>query len=45
MVFIMETQMIKQKFKKMMGDGRIKYFAPADYSEGTELDALDNDTY
>lgn len=42
MVFIMEARMAKQKFivYKMMRDGRIKYFAPADYSEGTELDAL-----
>ena len=30
----------KAKVYKMMRDGRIKYFAPADYSEGTELDAL-----
>ena len=30
----------KTKVYKMMRDGRIKYFAPADYSEGTELDAL-----
>lgn len=30
----------KAKVYKMMRDGRIKYFVPADYSEGTELDAL-----
>ena len=30
----------KVKVYKMMRDGRIKYFAPADYSDGTELDAL-----
>lgn len=30
----------KQKVFKMMKDNRIKYFAPADYSEGTELDRL-----
>lgn len=30
----------KTKVYKMMRDGRIKYFAPADYSEGTELDKL-----
>lgn len=30
----------KAKVYKMMRDGRVKYFAPADYSEGTELDAL-----
>lgn len=30
----------KSKVYKMMHDGRIKYFAPADYSEGTELDNL-----
>lgn len=30
----------KAKVYKMMRDGRIKYFAPADYSEGTELDML-----
>ena len=30
----------KAKVYKMMRDGRIKYFASADYSEGTELDAL-----
>lgn len=30
----------KTKVYKMMRDGRIKYFAPADYSEGTELDIL-----
>jgi len=28
------------KVKKMMRDDRIKYFAPADYREGSELDAL-----
>lgn len=30
----------KSKVYKMMRDGRIKYFAPADYTEGTELDGL-----
>ncbi len=30
----------KAKVYKMMRDNRIKYFAPADYSEGTELDIL-----
>lgn len=30
----------KVKVYKMMHDKRIKYFAPADYSEGSELDAL-----
>ena len=30
----------KAKVYKMMRDGRIKYFAPADYSEETELDTL-----
>lgn len=30
----------KTKVYKMMRDGRIKYFAPADYREGTELDQL-----
>ena len=30
----------KTKVYKMMRDGRIKYFAPADYREGTELDLL-----
>lgn len=30
----------KEKVYKMMHDKRIKYFAPADYSEGSELDAL-----
>ena len=30
----------KTKVYKMMRDGRIKYFAPADYNEGTELDFL-----
>lgn len=30
----------KAKVYKMMRDGRIKYFAPADYTEGTELDLL-----
>lgn len=32
--------MDKTKVYKMMRDGRIKYFAPADYTEGTELDKL-----
>ncbi|MCI8589676.1 MAG: haloacid dehalogenase-like hydrolase [Clostridiales bacterium] len=30
----------KTKVYKMMRDSRIKYYVPADYSEGTELDAL-----
>ena len=30
----------KTKVRKMMADNRIRYFAPADYSEGTELDEL-----
>ena len=30
----------KTKVRKMMEDNRIRYFAPADYSEGTELDEL-----
>ena len=30
----------KSKVYKMMRDNRIRYFAPADYSEGTELDTL-----
>lgn len=30
----------KTKVYKMMRENRIKYFAPADYSEGTELDML-----
>lgn len=30
----------KTKVYKMMRDGRIKYFAPADYTEGTELDKM-----
>ncbi len=30
----------RTKVHKMMRDQRIKYFAPADYSEGTELDLL-----
>lgn len=30
----------KAKVFKMMGDDRIKYFAPADYSDGSELDRL-----
>lgn len=30
----------KSKVYRMMRDGRIKYFAPADYSDGTELDRL-----
>ena len=32
--------MDKTKVYKMMRDGRIKYFAPADYTEGTELDLI-----
>lgn len=30
----------KAKVYKMMRDGRIRYFAPADYSDGAELDSL-----
>lgn len=30
----------KTKVYKMMRDSRIKYFAPSDYSDGTELDKL-----
>lgn len=30
----------KAKVYRMMNEARIKYFAPADYSEGTELDTL-----
>ena len=30
----------KAKVYKMMRDGRIRYFAPADYTEGSELEAL-----
>ncbi|MBR6101484.1 MAG: haloacid dehalogenase-like hydrolase [Ruminococcus sp.] len=30
----------KRKVYKMLRDNRIRYFAPADYSEGTELDRL-----
>lgn len=30
----------RTKVHKMMRDNRIRYFAPADYSEGTELDLL-----
>lgn len=30
----------RSKVYKMMRDNRIRYFAPADYSEGTELDLL-----
>ena len=30
----------KTKVYKMMRDGRIKYFAPADYTDGMELDSL-----
>ena len=28
------------KVRKMMDDRRIRYFAPADYSDGSELDLL-----
>ena len=38
-VFNSDTQ-DKTKVYKMMRDNRIKFFAPADYSEGAELDAL-----
>lgn len=30
----------RRKVCKMMAEGRIRFFAPADYSEGTELDRL-----
>ena len=30
----------KEKVKRMMRDNRIRYFAPADYTEGSELDTL-----
>ena len=30
----------KAKVYKMMRDGRIRYFAPADYTDGKELDGL-----
>ncbi len=30
----------RKKVKKMMQDNRIRYFAPADYTEGSELDRL-----
>ena len=30
----------KEKVYRMIRDGRIRYFAPADYREGTELDGL-----
>lgn len=38
-VFNVETQ-DKTKVHKMMRDNRIRYYAPADYSEGTDLDML-----
>ena len=38
-VYNAET-MDKTKVYKMMRDGRIKYFAPADYTKGKELDLL-----
>lgn len=38
-VYNVETQE-KAKVYKMMREGRIKYFVPADYSEGTEMDIL-----
>lgn len=38
-VYNVETQ-DKTKVYKMMHDNRIKYYVPADYSEGTELDQL-----
>jgi hypothetical protein len=38
-VYNAETQE-KTKVYKMMREGRIRYFAPADYSEGSELDKL-----
>ena len=34
--------MEKAKVHKMMRDRRIKYYAPADYSDGSELDELIN---
>jgi hypothetical protein len=30
----------REKVKKMMRDNRIRYFVPADYSEGSQLDGL-----
>ena len=30
----------KTKVRKMMRDDRIRYFAPADYRDGSELDTL-----
>ena len=30
----------KDKVKKMLRDGRVRYYAPADYTEGSELDKL-----
>ena len=30
----------KDKVRQMMRDNRIRYFAPADYTEGSELDKL-----
>jgi hypothetical protein len=30
----------RERVYKMMADNRIRYFAPADYSEGSELDRL-----
>lgn len=30
----------KTKVRRMMNENRIKYFAPADYSEGSEIDNL-----
>lgn len=38
-VYNTETQ-DKTKVYKMMRDNRVKYYVPADYSEGTELDTL-----
>ncbi|MCM1167144.1 MAG: haloacid dehalogenase-like hydrolase [Lachnospiraceae bacterium] len=35
-----QKEKAKAKVFKMMGDNRIKYFAPADYSDGSELDSL-----
>lgn len=35
-----DTTKDKTKVYKMMRDNRIKFYAPADYSEGTELDKL-----
>ena len=36
----MNVQEDKSKVYKLLRDGRIRYFAPADYREDTELDLL-----